>query len=83
MKLSYHILKSFQLMTVSFLLYCDNLIALVLARFYFPKVLNFDILLLRPLSLQAKQKLVTMRSKTSFKFKYLNKLTFFLSIMKY
>ena len=47
----------------SFLLYCDNLMALVLARFYFPKVLNFGILLLRPLSLQAKQKLVTMGPK--------------------
>ena len=34
MKLSYHILKSFPLMTVSFLQYCDNLMALVLARFY-------------------------------------------------
>ena len=37
-------------MAQSFLLYCDNLMALVLARFYFPEVLNFGILLLRPLS---------------------------------
>ena len=70
--------QSFQVEPVSFLQYCDNLMALVLARFYFPKVLNFGILLLRPLSLQAKQKLVTMGPKTSFKFKYLNKLTFYI-----
>ena len=65
-------------MAQSFLLYCDNLMALVLARFYFPKVLNFGILLLRPLSLQAKQKLVTMGPKMSFEFKYLNELTFYI-----
>ena len=68
--------QTFQVEPVSFLQNCDNLMALVLAQFYFPEVLNFGILFLRPLSLQAKQKLVTMGPKMSSKLKYLNKLTF-------